>query len=253
MPRRPGSGRPDRLRSSRLAVARPGRSGGLWWVRWRWRPPECLLARTSGGRAPGRWGDRCPAGPSAGGCHSGLSGRNGESHRRERRTARRLPGCRDGRRSGAQSGDGRSFVTRSWAGRLQVFSCSGRRPRGRRSASRRSTLRSWRAVGRVRRGRGDAGARGRADNCLAARRSRRRPGAACRGRRRSAAGGGGLAQAVREHAGRLRADAAAASVRAAGRAGVLMTAPLGICFLPAFLCLGLAPVVVGLLGQLEIF
>jgi pilus assembly protein TadC len=42
-------------------------------------------------------------------------------------------------------------------------------------------------------------------------------------------------------------------VRAAGRAGVLMTAPLGICFLPAFLCLGLAPVVVGLLGQLEIF
>jgi hypothetical protein len=71
--------------------------------------------------------------------------------------------------------------------------------------------------------------------------------------RRSAAGGGGLAQAVREHAGQLRADAAAASVRAAGRAGVLMTAPLGICFLPAFLCLGLAPVVVGLLGQLEIF
>ena len=71
--------------------------------------------------------------------------------------------------------------------------------------------------------------------------------------RRSAAGGGGLAQAVREHAAQLRADAAAASVRAAGRAGVLMTAPLGICFLPAFLCLGLAPVVVGLLGQLEIF
>jgi len=71
--------------------------------------------------------------------------------------------------------------------------------------------------------------------------------------RRSAAGGGGLAQAVREHAAHLRAETAAASVRAAGRAGVLMTAPLGICFLPAFLCLGLAPVVVGLLGQLDIF
>lgn len=71
--------------------------------------------------------------------------------------------------------------------------------------------------------------------------------------RRSAAGGGGLSQAVREHAAQLRADTAAASVRAAGRAGVLMTAPLGVCFLPAFLCLGLAPVVVGLLGQLEIF
>lgn len=71
--------------------------------------------------------------------------------------------------------------------------------------------------------------------------------------RRSAAGGGGLAQAVREHAAQLRQEIAAASVRSAGRAGVLMTAPLGVCFLPAFLCLGLAPVVVGLLGQLDIF
>ena len=71
--------------------------------------------------------------------------------------------------------------------------------------------------------------------------------------RRSAAGGGGLAQAVREHAAQLRQETAAASSRAAGRAGVLMTAPLGVCFLPAFLCLGLAPVVVGLLGQLDIF
>jgi hypothetical protein len=70
--------------------------------------------------------------------------------------------------------------------------------------------------------------------------------------RRSASGGGGLAQAVREHAAQLRQDTAAASARAAGRAGVLMTAPLGVCFLPAFLCLGLAPVVVGLLGQLSI-
>ena len=71
--------------------------------------------------------------------------------------------------------------------------------------------------------------------------------------RRSAAGGGRLAEAVREHAAQLRQENAAASVRAAGRAGVLMTAPLGVCFLPAFLCWGLAPVVVGLLGQLDIF
>jgi hypothetical protein len=71
--------------------------------------------------------------------------------------------------------------------------------------------------------------------------------------RRSAAGGGGLADAVREHAAQLREEIAAASVRSAGRAGVLITAPLGVCFLPAFLCLGLAPVVVGLLGQLNIF
>lgn len=71
--------------------------------------------------------------------------------------------------------------------------------------------------------------------------------------RRSAEGGGGLAEAVREHAALLRADDAATDLRAAARAGVLMTAPLGVCFLPAFLCLGLAPVVVGLLGQLDIF
>jgi hypothetical protein len=70
---------------------------------------------------------------------------------------------------------------------------------------------------------------------------------------RSAAGGSGLAEAVREYAAQLRQDIAAESMRAAGRAGVLMTAPLGLCFLPAFLCLGLAPVVVGLLGQLQIF
>ena len=73
--------------------------------------------------------------------------------------------------------------------------------------------------------------------------------AACR----SAAGGGALAQALREHAAQLRQQAAAADLRSAGRAGVLMTAPLGVCFLPAFLCLGLAPVVVGLLGQLDLF
>jgi hypothetical protein len=69
---------------------------------------------------------------------------------------------------------------------------------------------------------------------------------------RSAAGGGGLAEAVREYAAALRQDIATDSMRTAGRAGVLMTAPLGVCFLPAFLCLGLAPVVVGLLGQLQI-
>lgn len=71
--------------------------------------------------------------------------------------------------------------------------------------------------------------------------------------RRSASGGGRLAEAAREHAAQLRQEDSAATVRAAGRAGVLMTAPLGLCFLPAFLCLGLAPVVLGLLGQLSIF
>lgn len=71
--------------------------------------------------------------------------------------------------------------------------------------------------------------------------------------KRSAAAGAGFADAVREHAVALRAAAADAEERAAGRAGVAMTAPLGLCFLPAFLCLGLAPVVVGLLSTLDIF
>ncbi|SLJ82662.1 putative alanine-rich membrane protein [Mycobacteroides abscessus subsp. abscessus] len=41
-------------------------------------------------------------------------------------------------------------------------------------------------------------------------------------------------------------DAAAAR---AERAGVLISGPLGLCFLPAFLCLGIVPVVVGLAGR----
>ncbi len=71
--------------------------------------------------------------------------------------------------------------------------------------------------------------------------------------RRSAAGGAAFADAVREHATNLRAASADAAQRSAGRAGVAMTAPLGLCFLPAFLCLGLAPVVVGLLSTLHVF
>ncbi|MFE3028477.1 type II secretion system F family protein, partial [Nocardia tengchongensis] len=41
-------------------------------------------------------------------------------------------------------------------------------------------------------------------------------------------------------------DAAAAR---AERAGVLIGGPLGLCFLPAFLCLGIVPVVLGLAGR----
>lgn len=71
--------------------------------------------------------------------------------------------------------------------------------------------------------------------------------------RRSALGGAGLSDAVRDQARQLRSQVQAAERRATGRAGVLMVAPLGLCFLPAFLCLGLAPVVLGLLGQLHLF
>ncbi len=70
---------------------------------------------------------------------------------------------------------------------------------------------------------------------------------------RSSAGGTTLADAVRQHAVALRAGMADDAERSAGRAGVAMTAPLGLCFLPAFLCLGLAPVVLGLLSTLHLF
>jgi hypothetical protein len=53
---------------------------------------------------------------------------------------------------------------------------------------------------------------------------------------------------------RLAADHRAAQSRAAlaraRRAAVLATAPLGVCFLPAFLLVGVAPVVIGLAGAL---
>ncbi|MCK7624167.1 type II secretion system F family protein [Streptomyces sp. RS10V-4] len=48
----------------------------------------------------------------------------------------------------------------------------------------------------------------------------------------------------------LRADRARAAAAKARRAGVLVTLPLSGCFLPAFLVLGLAPVLIGLAGGL---
>ena len=36
------------------------------------------------------------------------------------------------------------------------------------------------------------------------------------------------------------------ALAAAERAGVAISGPLGLCFLPAFICLGIVPVVVGL-------
>jgi len=64
--------------------------------------------------------------------------------------------------------------------------------------------------------------------------------------RRSAASGTALAQGVTELAEQARHDAVHAASAAAGRASVLIAGPLGLCFLPAFVCLGIVPVVVGL-------
>ncbi|MGE2690173.1 type II secretion system F family protein [Mycolicibacterium pulveris] len=67
--------------------------------------------------------------------------------------------------------------------------------------------------------------------------------------RRSAASGAALADGVTDLAARTRDDAAAAARAAAERASVLIAGPLGLCYLPAFLCLGIVPVVIGLAGD----
>ena len=67
---------------------------------------------------------------------------------------------------------------------------------------------------------------------------------------RAAGGGAPVAGAVSRLAADARADARGRSEQAARRAGVLAVAPLGLCFLPAFVLLGVVPVVVGLAGPL---
>jgi len=67
--------------------------------------------------------------------------------------------------------------------------------------------------------------------------------------RRSASSGAALADGVAELADQSRHDAAQAATAAAERAGVLIAGPLGLCFLPAFVCLGIVPVVAGLAGD----
>jgi pilus assembly protein TadC len=66
---------------------------------------------------------------------------------------------------------------------------------------------------------------------------------------RSAGTGSALAQVARAEAERIRATLLDTAQAKAQRAAVLITAPLGLCFLPAFLVLGIAPVVVGLAGE----
>ncbi|MEU0495189.1 type II secretion system F family protein [Mycobacterium sp. NPDC006124] len=73
--------------------------------------------------------------------------------------------------------------------------------------------------------------------------------ALCRLARRSAASGSALAQAVADLADQSRRDAGDSARAAAERASVLIAGPLGVCYLPAFVCLGIVPVVVGLAGD----
>ncbi|TGB41445.1 type II secretion system F family protein [Mycolicibacterium peregrinum] len=67
--------------------------------------------------------------------------------------------------------------------------------------------------------------------------------------RRSAASGSALADGVAELAAQARHDATATADAVAERASVLVAGPLGLCYLPAFVCLGVVPVVAGLAGD----
>lgn len=68
--------------------------------------------------------------------------------------------------------------------------------------------------------------------------------------RRSADSGASLATDAEELAEALRQGAGDDAVAAAEKAGVAIAGPLGVCFLPAFVCLGIAPVIVGLAGSI---
>ncbi|MEV0644678.1 type II secretion system F family protein [Phytomonospora sp. NPDC050363] len=66
---------------------------------------------------------------------------------------------------------------------------------------------------------------------------------------RSSGSGAALAAGLRRLAEESREAAAHAGEAAAERAGVLVVMPVGLCFLPAFVLMGLVPVIVAVLGD----
>ncbi|MEV0491314.1 type II secretion system F family protein [Streptomyces atratus] len=75
-------------------------------------------------------------------------------------------------------------------------------------------------------------------------------GALARCLHRAGSTGAPAAEAVARLAEAMRAERSSEAVARAQRAGVLITAPVGLCFLPAFLAVGVAPVVIGLASGL---
>jgi pilus assembly protein TadC len=71
-----------------------------------------------------------------------------------------------------------------------------------------------------------------------------------RAARRSGRSGTALAESLTRLAAEVRAGAREQSEARAQRAGVLIAAPLGLCFLPAFLAIGVVPVLIGLAASL---
>ena len=68
--------------------------------------------------------------------------------------------------------------------------------------------------------------------------------------KRSASSGTALADGAAQLAEHERQRVLQRAAAAAERAGVLIAGPLGLCFLPAFVCLGIVPVVAGLAGEI---
>ena len=66
---------------------------------------------------------------------------------------------------------------------------------------------------------------------------------------RCASSGARLAQALATVAAELRAGHQAGALARAHRVGVWSLLPLGLCFLPAFVCLGVLPVILGVTGE----
>ncbi|GAB2871189.1 type II secretion system F family protein [Lentzea nigeriaca] len=73
--------------------------------------------------------------------------------------------------------------------------------------------------------------------------------ALARAAKRTARSGAALARQAAELAERTRTEARDRAEAEAQRAAVAVAAPLALCFLPAFLCLGVVPVVLGLADQ----
>lgn len=72
-----------------------------------------------------------------------------------------------------------------------------------------------------------------------------------RGARRTARSGAALAGVARALAADVRERTGEAAEARAQRAAVVISGPLALCFLPAFLCLGVVPIVLGLAGVLS--
>ncbi len=66
---------------------------------------------------------------------------------------------------------------------------------------------------------------------------------------RAGESGSTVVPALRALAADARSAARAATEAAVRRAGVWILAPLGLCFLPAFLCLGVVPLILGIAGD----